>query len=374
MDLWHEWLWSAVLIGGAVIVALVVHRIAYSALTRLTNRTSAALDNFLVRRTRGPARLALPLFAILFVLPNTPMNAGVSAAIEHLIAIGLIGCVAWAVIALVDVVDDLMSARYRIDTADNLEARRIATQTHVLRRVVVVVVSILGIGVALMTFPTIRQIGASLLASAGLAGLVVGIAMRPTLSNLLAGIQIALTQPIRLQDAVIVEGEWGLIEEITTTYVVVKIWDLRCLVVPLTYFVEKPFQNWTRTTATLLGSVYLYVDYTVPVDELRAELRRILEGTDKWLGNVCVLQVSDAREHTVELRALADAKDSGTAWDLRCLVREKLIAFLQQRYPNALPRARVELEPDRRAVAPAVSSSSTTNAAPPRGPGESAGP
>ena len=211
-----------------------------------------------------------------------------------------------------------------------------------------VVVSILAIGVALMTFPTIRQIGASLLASAGLAGLVVGMAMRPTLSNLLAGIQIALTQPIRLQDAVIVEGEWGWIEEITTTYVVVKIWDLRRLILPLTYFVEKPFQNWTRTTAMLLGSVYLYVDYSVPVDELRAELQRILKSTEMWLGEVCVLQVSDAREHTLELRALADAKDSGTAWDLRCLIREKLIAFIRDHYPHALSRARVELEPDRR--------------------------
>jgi small-conductance mechanosensitive channel len=161
---------------------------------------------------------------------------------------------------------------------------------------------------------------------------------------LLAGIQIALTQPIRLQDAVIVEGEWGWIEEITTTYVVVKIWDLRRLILPLTYFVERPFQNWTRTTANLLGSVFLYVDYSVPVDEVRAELRRILESTDRWLGEVCVLQVTDAREQTVELRALADAKDSGVAWDLRCLIRERLIAFIKERYPHALPRTRVALE------------------------------
>jgi small-conductance mechanosensitive channel len=349
VNFWESWIWSASLIGGAVVIALLLHRVIYQVLVRVVGKTSTALDNSVIIHTRRPARLALPLFGVLFVLPNAPMSVGLRGTIAHLVGIGLIGCMAWAIIACVDVLEDLLSSRYRIDAADNLEARRVATQMHVLRRVAVVIVSILAIGVALMTFPTIRQVGASLLASAGLAGLVIGMAMRPTLSNLLAGIQIALTQPIRLQDAVIVEGEWGWIEEITTTYVVVKIWDLRRLILPLTYFVEKPFQNWTRTTAMLLGSVYLYVDYSVPVEELRAELRRILEGTDMWLGKVCVLQVSDAREHTVELRALADARDSGTAWDLRCLIRESLIGFIRDRYPHALPRARVELEPDRRA-------------------------
>lgn len=349
MNFWHTWVWSVVLIGSAVAAALVLHALVYRLLQRIVDRTETTLDNAIVQRTRGPARLILPLLAVLFVLPSAPMREGLRDAITHLVGIGQIACMAWVIIAFVGVLEDLMSARYRIDAADNLEARRVATQMQVLRRVAFVVVSILATGIALMTFPTIRQVGASLLASAGLAGLVVGMAMRPTLSNLLAGIQIALTQPIRLQDAVIVEGEWGWIEEINTTYVVVKIWDLRRLVLPLTYFVEHPFQNWTRTTAMLLGSVYLYVDYSVPVDEVRAELRRILESTDLWLGEVCVLQVSDAREHTVELRALADARDSGSAWDLRCLVRERLIAFIRDRYPHALPRARVELEPDRRA-------------------------
>jgi small-conductance mechanosensitive channel len=347
VDFWHTWVWTVVLVGGAIVVALVLHAVAYRLLGRLIGETATGLDDSIVRHTRRPARLVLPLLAVLFVLPNAPMSATLRGTIAHLVGIGLIGCIAWAIMAFVNVLEDVMAARYRIDTSDNLAARRVATQMQVLRRVAFVIVSILAVSVALMTFPTIRQIGASLLASAGLAGLVIGMAMRPTLSNLLAGIQIALTQPIRLQDAVIVEGEWGWIEEITTTYVVVKIWDLRRLVLPLTYFVERPFQNWTRTTAMLLGSVYLYVDYTVPVEELRAELRRILQSTDMWLGEVCVLQVSDAREHTVELRALADAKDSGTAWDLRCLVREKLIAFIKERYPHALPRARVELEPDR---------------------------
>jgi small-conductance mechanosensitive channel len=344
LDFWHTWVWALLLIAAAVVAALLLHSILYRILNRLTGGTGNAVDNALVKRTRGPARLALPLLALLLVLPSTSLADGLRGAIAHLVGIGLIACVAWVIVAMVDVVGDIMRVRYRIDVVDNLEARRIATQMQVLRRTALVVVSILGIGVALMTFPTIRQVGASLLASAGIAGLVIGMAMRPTLSNVIAGIQIALTQPIRLQDAVIVEGEWGWIEEITTTYVVVKVWDLRRLVLPLTYFIEHPFQNWTRTTARLLGSVYLYVDYTIPVDELRAELKRIVESTDLWMGEVCVLQVSDARERTVELRALADARNSGGAWDLRCLIRERLIAFMQEHYPDALPRTRVEME------------------------------
>jgi len=169
--------------------------------------------------------------------------------------------------------------------------------------------------------------------------------MRSTLASLIAGIQIALSQPIRIEDAVVVEGEWGWIAEITTTYVVVRIWDLRRLMVPLSHFIEKPFQNWTHRTADLFGSVFIYTDYSAPVEALRRELARILKSTDKWLGEVGVLQVTDAREHTVELRALMDARDSSAAWDLRCYVREKLIEFLQREYPECLPKARVELRP-----------------------------
>jgi small-conductance mechanosensitive channel len=196
-----------------------------------------------------------------------------------------------------------------------------------------------------MTFPAIKHIGMSILASAGLAGLIVGLAMKDTLSNLVAGIQIAFAQPFRLEDVVIVEGEWGWIEEITTMYVVVRIWDLRRLVLPLSYFLTHPFQNWTRTSSQLLGYVYLNVDYKVPIDEVRKELRRICESTELWQGKVCVLQATDSTEHTVQIRALMDAEDSSKAWDLRCLVREKLIEFLQKNYPDSLPRYRAELTP-----------------------------
>jgi small-conductance mechanosensitive channel len=197
----------------------------------------------------------------------------------------------------------------------------------------------------LMTFPAIRRFGASLLASAGVAGLIVGLAARETISSLLAGIQVALTEPIRLDDVVIVEGEWGRIEEIRMTYVVVRIWDERRLVVPLSYFIEKPFQNWTRKTANILGTVFLYVDYAVPVDEVREQLHRILKDSGLWDGKVWNLQVTDATERTMQLRALMSAPDSSTAWDLRCDVREKLIEFLQREYPGSLPVTRAELGP-----------------------------
>ncbi len=195
-----------------------------------------------------------------------------------------------------------------------------------------------------MTFPSIRTVGTSLIASAGLAGLILGMAMWPTLASLIAGIQIALTQPIRIEDVVVVEGEWGWIEEIGTTYVVVRIWDLRRLVVPMSYIIEKPFQNWTRVTANLLGTVFLYVDYSVPVDEVRQELHSILKASGMWDGETWGLQVTDAGQHTLKLRALMNAPDDSKAWDLRCYVRESLIKFLQQRYPESLPKTRAEVQ------------------------------
>ena len=227
--------------------------------------------------------------------------------------------------------------------ADNLTARRIRTQISVLQRIVSIVVIVLAIGFMLMTFPPIRQLGTSLLASAGLAGLVVGVAMRPTLASLIAGLQIAMTEPIRIEDVVIVEGEWGWIEEILTTYVVVRTWDLRRLIVPLSYFIEHTFQNWTRRTSDLLAYVYIYCDYTVPVEELRKEFRRLSESTPLWDRKVCNLQVSDTSEHAMQIRALSSAADSSRAWDLRCFIRENLIRFLQENYPESLPKTRGEL-------------------------------
>jgi small-conductance mechanosensitive channel len=192
----------------------------------------------------------------------------------------------------------------------------------------------------LMTFPAVRHIGTSLLASAGLAGLIVGMAARSTLTNVIAGIQVAISQPIRIDDAVVVEGEWGWIEEIDASYVVVRIWDLRRLIVPLSYFIEKPFQNWTRTRADLLGTVMIYTDFTAPVEEIRQELLRILKSTPLWDGKTWGLQVTDATYQSMQLRALMSARNGPTAFDLRCYVRENLIKFLQEKFPASLPQGR----------------------------------
>jgi len=339
---WQTFFISATTFVGAIVAGLLAHRFGYLLLSRRSKLS--VIDASLVRHSRRPARLILPLMAVILAERVLPVNPVFRDALAHAIGLCLIAAIAWLLVVLIDVGEDLIIDRYRIDVSDNLVARRMRTQVSVLRRIAVVVVSIVTLSVMLMTFPEVRQIGTSVLASAGVAGLVIGMAMRPTLASLVAGIQIALTQPIRIEDSVVVAGEWGWIEEITTTYVVIRIWDLRRLVVPLSYFTEQPFQNWTRTSADLLGSVMLYTDYRVPVDALRQELERVLKSSDKWKGEVCVLQVTDATEHTIQLRALMDARDAGTAWDLRCLVREKLIDFLQREYPESLPRTRAEVD------------------------------
>ncbi|HUZ47278.1 MAG TPA: mechanosensitive ion channel family protein [Terriglobia bacterium] len=341
---WHSWAISCGILLGALIVARIAHRILFSAGRRFAERTGSVIDNSMVRHGREPAKLILPLLALFLVLPATPLPPEPARWIQHLLGLGLIAAIAWLLIVLIDVFEDAASEKYRIGVRDDLRARKIQTQIHVLRRTAVVVISIVAFSVMLMTFPSIRQFGVSLFASAGLAGLVIGMAARPTLSSLLAGLQIALTEPIRLEDVVIVEGEWGWIEEIATTYVVVRIWDLRRLVVPLSYFIEHPFQNWTRVTANLLGTVFVYTDYTIPVGKVRQELHGILKTTDLWDGKVWGLQVTNTSEHTMELRALMSASDSPKTWDLRCYVREKLVTFLQQNYPQSLPKTRVEME------------------------------
>jgi small-conductance mechanosensitive channel len=339
---WHHLLWSAGILAAAIAVGLIARGVLFWTLRRVTRRRGTLPGQSLVRHGEGPAHWILPLLAVLAVLPGLPLPPKLMAALEHITGLGLIASVAWLAVLLVQVTSDVLAGRYRLDVEDNLTARRIQTQFQMLHRVAIILVVIVTLAIMLMTFPAIKHIGVSILASAGLASLVIGMAMKDTLANLIAGVQIAFTQPFRIEDAVVVEGEWGWIEEIGTMYVVVRIWDLRRLVLPLSYFLDHPFQNWTRNSADLLANVILYVDYTVPMDDLRAELRRICESTKLWRGNVCVLQASDASEHTVQLRALMDARNSGDAWDLRCLVREKLIEFLQKNYSASLPRVRGE--------------------------------
>ncbi|HEX3986991.1 MAG TPA: mechanosensitive ion channel family protein [Acidobacteriaceae bacterium] len=341
---WHILLWSAGILAGGIAASLVARLILLWLLRRITRRRGKIVGESLVRHGVGPTRWIFPLLAMLCILPGLELPQVLKSALEHITGLGLIAATAWLVILFVDVAKDVIAGRYRVDVSDNLTARRLQTQFDMLHRIAVMLVAVVTAAIMLMTFPAIKHIGVSILASAGLASLVVGMAMKGTLSNLVAGVQIAFAQPFRIEDAVVIDNEWGWIEEIGMMYVVVRIWDLRRLVIPLSYFLDNAFQNWTRNSADLLGNTILYVDYTVPLEEMRAELKRICAASEKWRGKVCVLQVTDASEHTMQVRALMDANNSGDAFDLRCQVREGLIVWLQKNYPGSLPRYRGEME------------------------------
>ncbi len=256
----------------------------------------------------------------------------------------LIICFAWLLIILLRKGKALFLKRYDINAEDNLEARKMYTQINLLEKIVIFIIGLFAVGFILLSFDSIKKIGYGIFASAGLAGIIIGLSAQKVVGALLAGIQIAFTQPFRIDDAVVVENEWGWIEEINLTYVVIRLWDKRRLVLPSTYFLENPFQNWTRTSADIIGSVFLHTDYHVPFDELRQALTTILENSPLWDKQVNVLQVTDSKADSVEIRILVSAKNSPTAWDLRVHVREKMIDFIQKNYPQSLPRTRVYLE------------------------------
>ncbi|HEA20472.1 MAG TPA: mechanosensitive ion channel [Pricia antarctica] len=250
----------------------------------------------------------------------------------------------WLLLSVIKIVKRNVIEKYDAGASDNLKARKVVTQFNILERILIFIIIIFAIGIALMSFEGIREIGVSIFASAGVAGIIIGFSAQKMIGTILAGIQIAVAQPIKLDDVVVVEGEWGRIEKIMLTYVVVQIWDKRRLILPTTYFIEKPFQNWTKTSSEILGTVFLYTDYNVPFDAIREEFTRILNGTELWDGEVNVVQVTDSKLDCIEIRALMSAKDSPTAFDLRVLVREKLITFLQENYPDSLPRTRLKIE------------------------------
>jgi small-conductance mechanosensitive channel len=338
-----DWVLPLMLMLSAGVTAVIVHAIAVALLRRAVGGRNPYLRS-LFTRTKGPTRLALIVFALSLVAPLAPLPGGFEVAVRGALVVAFVVLVGWVALIAVGMAADLYVNRFNIQTDDNLLARRHVTQVHILHRAAQTLIVVITLGAALMTFETVRQYGVSLFASAGVAGLVVALAARPVLANLIAGVQIAVTQPIRIDDAVVVEGEWGWIEEITSTYIVVRLWDWRRLIVPLTHFIEKPFQNWTRENAAIIGSVLIHADYTVPVERVRQKLTEIVKESPLWDGQVVNLQVTEAKPSTVELRALVSAKTSPQAWDLRCAVREKLIAFLQKEYPHALPRFRTELQ------------------------------
>lgn len=334
------------IIVSGVFVYLLLRNAIKKQLTRF--RTFIEEEHIPVEQSVAPLRLLfIPLF-ILLALPLLDLSISIKKPLDHILSILIIMGVAWLLLRIFHISKAAILSRYEISVKDNLEARRISTQLDVIERVFDFLVILIAISSILMTFEKVRQIGVSILASAGIAGIIIGFAAQRSIATLIAGIQIAITQPIRLDDVVIVENEWGWIEEITLTYVVVKIWDQRRLIVPITFFIEQPFQNWTRQTAELLGTVYIYADYRAPVDELRRELEKIVTDSPLWDKRVAKMQVTNASDKTIELRALVSAENSPDAFELRCLVRERLIQFLQQNYPSSLPTIRVELEKEQR--------------------------
>jgi small-conductance mechanosensitive channel len=350
-----NWLVASALVIGGIVIALIANA-AIVHIIRNTLGVRHPRTRALLTRGKGPLRLALIVLVLSLVVRIAPIGDRASTVFGNILNVAFIALLGWTAITAVQIASEVYLRQFKLDAEDNLLARKHVTQVGILKRAADILIVVMTIATALMSFEQVRQYGVSLFASAGVAGLAIGLAARPLLSNLIAGVQIAMAQPIRLDDVVFLEGEYGTIEEITTTYVVIKLWDWRRMVVPLSYFIEKPFQNWTRETSALIGSVFLYVDYTVPVEKLREKLMEIARASPLWDGRVVVLQVSDAtKDNTVELRALLSARSAPAAWDLRCEVREKLIAYLQEDYPGALPRTRQEVyrgHDDRTELAP----------------------
>lgn len=339
--------WQSALIICVLIVAacLTVHFIFFKILKSISKNPENILSNQLWTKFRNPSLGLMLTIALSVILLSFAPDNQLIDFIKHLLKLIIIFHISWLIIRFIKLGRDLVLIRYDIGEKDNLKARRVYTQFKIIERILIFVVIVIAIAIALMTFEQIRRIGVSLFASAGVAGIILGFAAQKLIGNVLAGFQIAISQPIRIDDVVIVEKEWGWIEEINLTYVVVKIWDKRRLILPTTYFIEKPFQNWTRVSADILGTIFIYTDYTVPIDKLREELSQILQSDNNWDGKVNVLQVTDSTEKTMEIRALVSAADSPSAWDLRVNVREKLIDFLQKNYPESLPKSRIDVAP-----------------------------
>ena len=331
----------AVLVVGSVAVGVLLTML----LGQVLNRTVArhGLPRRILDAIRRPARLfsvALVLGAVVRASSLPEGWRGFLAPLSLAVAILAAG---WVVLIAADVIARRATEGLDLEDEDNLEARRQITQVRVLRQAAKIVIGLLTAGFALWVFEPVRHVGTSLFASAGVAGIVLGLAARPVFSNLIAGVQIALTQPIRIDDVVVVEGEWGRVEEIGATYVVIRIWDLRRLVVPLAYFIEQPFQNWSRESAEILGAVHWHLDWTAPVGAMRAKLDELVRASPDWDGQVVGLQVTGTRPEVIEVRAVMSAHNSGNAWNLRCAVREEMIAWLQAEHPGALPRRRSEV-------------------------------
>ncbi len=355
--LWRQFYWLPEWLVVAIVVAVFVgagwltHLFVFAVLRRIVRKRDLFWRG-IVERARTKLRILIILIAVGFSITVSPLDPDPSQSIRAILLILTILTLGWIVAGAVDMWAVVYLRKFNMAAEDNLVARKHITQTRILQRAAIILIGAITVALALMTIGAVRQWGVSLLASAGVVGIIAGLALQPVLKNLIAGIQIATAQPIRIDDAVIVENEWGTVEEITSTYVVVKLWDWRRMILPLSYFIERPFQNWTRETSRLIGTAMLYVDYEAPMDRLRTELERLCRASANWDGDVVNLQVTDITDRVAQVRCLASARSAPVAFDLRCEIREKMLAFMRDECPEALPQDRVSLERNSAALPP----------------------
>ena len=339
----QPWLWNLIIIALAIIIGLIIKSIVKVLSNLYKNKNEYSLFRSIISHIGRPMNHFVPLLVINLMFPLLELDKELYFLLDRTFEIGLVISFAILLISSIRVFEDYIYHAYDLNKPDNLKERKIRTQLQFIRKVLIGLIIFLAIAVILLSFDNVRKIGAGLLTGVGIGSIIVGLAAQKSLSNFLAGFQIAFTQPIRIDDVLVVEGEWGRVEDITFTYVVVKIWDQRRLILPINYFIEKPFQNWTRASSEITGTVFLYLDYSVPVDTLRVELDRLLELTDLWDGRIKSVLVTDAKERVIEIRALVSAANSPNAFDLRCYIRENLIKFVRDNYPESLPLNRVSV-------------------------------
>jgi small-conductance mechanosensitive channel len=345
-DHFPDFIWNCLLVGVSIAIGLIIKFLLSLFLRRKpsANRPVFSITRSMLARLGTPFSYFLPLLTFNFLMPLMRVKTILAPVLEKTVGVLLTLSVAGILVGVVKVFEDYVYHSYDINKADNLRERKIRTQLQFIRRLAVTLIVVVTICIILLSFNNLRRLGAGLLTGVGVGGIIIGFAAQRSLGNFLAGFQIAFTQPIRIDDVLIVEGEWGRVEEITLTYVVLNIWDQRRLILPINYFIEKPFQNWTRIGSEILGTVFLYLDYTAPLDGLRKELTRLLEGDPLWDRRVNILQVTNATDRTIEVRALMSATNSSNAFDLRCNIREGLIKYVMEKSPGSLPLNRAIIE------------------------------
>jgi len=339
-----SWLWNLSILLFSILSGILIKLALIPVVRSQTLSSSYSLFRSFIKRFNKILNFFIPLVVFNSLLSLTKFQSGILPAVSKITETLLISCVAIILIRTVNVLEDYLYHRFDINKKDNLRERKIRTQIVFIRKLILSIIIIFSIAIILLNFENLRKIGAGLLTGVGIGGIIIGFAAQRSLGNLLAGFQIAFTQPIRLDDVLIVEGEWGKIEEINLTYVVVNIWDKRRLVLPIQYFIEKPFQNWTRTTAELLGTVYIYTDFNVPVQKLRKQFALLLSAHHLWDGQVQVLQVTDLKEQTMEIRCLMSCRNAGEAFDLRCYIREEMMNYIQSEFPYSLSKSRIQFD------------------------------